>query len=259
MTEHRSLWDWALDYVGDPQSWVARGEMITCMLQDNGLEPNHNLLDIGCGNLSEGAPLIRYLAAHRFTGIEPNGWLVEVALRHFPDLLDKQPEFLWRTDFDATDAGVRFDFIVSHSVLSHCAHWQLDQFLSNTRKVVDEGAVMLASFIEDQYNGHADQWVYPGVNTFRLRTVMAAGYQFGWHVEMVSEYRDRMVAVAPNDTHQWLRMTAIPTAAELNDRRLEEEAVQRGEVEALQEREKDRKVALDIASYDRERVAGLLP
>jgi cyclopropane fatty-acyl-phospholipid synthase-like methyltransferase len=40
---------------------------------------------------------------------------------------------------------MNFDYIFSHSILSHAAHWQLDQYLENSKRVLAPNGVMLAS------------------------------------------------------------------------------------------------------------------
>lgn len=257
MTERRTIWQWATAYVGDPRSWELRGKLILEFLWENGLMANHNVLDIGCGNLSEGAPLIRALDPGRFVGIEPGGWLVEAALEEMPDLLDRDPEFLWRTDFDASELDRRFDFIVSHSVLSHCAHHQLDELLVNTRKVVDEGAVFLCSYRADQFNSWAKSFQYPDHTTFRLQTVQAAGYHHGWRVEPMHSYRERMMTVCPNDVHDWLKLTAIKSLAEINDLRLADEAEQDRERDDIADAESERVALLEQADRELTAQAGL--
>jgi SAM-dependent methyltransferase len=252
-----SIWDWAIAYVGDPGSWQRRGEIITEFLTENGLTADSRLLDIGCGNLSEGTPLIRHLKPGNFVGLDPNGWLVEAALQQMPDLAAKGPRFLHRSDFDASELGVTFDLLVAHSVLSHCAHWQLEQLLTATRKVVDEGAVFLCSFRNDQYNSWSEEWRYPGHTTFRLPTVEACGFHCGWRTEMVPSYRGRLSDACPNDVHDWLRFTAIPSLAEINDRRLAEEAVQAAEREWLAAREVERVALLEVADEARRAAVGL--
>ena len=49
-------------------------------------------------------------------------------------IAEKQPVFLQRTDFDASSLGRRFDFVISHSVLSHAAHWQCPQFFKGVQR-----------------------------------------------------------------------------------------------------------------------------
>ena len=247
MATRRSIWDWSLDYVGDPASWSARGEKIVEFLRENGLTPQSHVLEIGCGNLSQGKPLIELLAPGHYYGLEPNGWLVEAALDRFPALESQSPRFAWNSDFDAVRSAVDFDFILAHSVLSHCAHDQLALLLSNTRQVVDDGAVFLCSFRKGQYNSLAETWTYPGHTQFRLETIAVAGLHTGWRVEEVPEYRDRLVEVAPNDLHDWLRLTSVPTSAEWNDRRIAEEEQVAEEFEERAQRESERRRALEEA------------
>jgi len=57
--------------------------------------------------------------------VDPNEWLVQTA-RDEPDVeqlvTDKRARFLHVDTFDASSLGVTFDYVLSHSVLSHCAH-----------------------------------------------------------------------------------------------------------------------------------------
>lgn len=223
MTERRSIWQWATEYTGDPESWQRRGEIIRDFLIENEMQGNSAVLEIGCGNLSTGVRLIEYLDHGQYVGVDPAGWLVEAALQAFPTVEARRPTFLWRDDFDASELDRKFDFIVAHSVLSHCAHWQLGQMLANTRKVAHPGTVFLASYREDQFNTLAKEWRYPDVTYFRLRSIMAAGFEFGWEVEPMPDYRERLMAECPNDIHQWVRMKATETNEELNARHRREE------------------------------------
>jgi len=233
MSNRRSFWEWSLQYVGDPNSWDARGEVIVSMMLENGLKSSDNVLDIGCGNLNTGAPLLKFLDRKHYVGIEPNGWLIEAALERFPELDGKEFAYSDTTDFDVSHLDMTFDHVVSHSVLSHAAHWQIPQAMSNVRKVVREGAVWLASIRLDQYNSFDKNWVYPGVSTFRLQTLQSWGHHAGWKVDHVPEYRERLINVAPNDFHNWIRMTAVPSTSDMNNLRLHEEQRQAEEQEIM--------------------------
>ncbi len=230
----RSTWDWSLEYVGDPLSWAERGEMFLTLLRDEGLKPHHRVLELGCGNLSAGVPLIRFLNHGRFVGLEPNGWLVNAAIERFPDLPSKSPTFLYRTDFNVADekeveADGPFDFVLAHSVLSHVAYWQMSKVLHETRRVVEKEAVWLATVRlgEDDF---AANWAYPGVNHFSSVTIEVLAHHMGWVVRRMYDYEERLQAVAPNDVHELLRFEAVTTTEEINELRLEMEA-RKAEVE----------------------------
>lgn len=231
MTELRSYQDWAVEYVGDVGSFARRGEMIRDFLIEEGMTPNSQVLEIGCGALDSAVHLIRYLAPGHFTAIEPNGWLVNAGMEMFPDLQSRGPRFLWNTDFDASAAAVHFDFVVCHSVFSHAAHWQLPLALAKVRAVVDEGAKWLASYRRGEQNSFAKEWVYPGVSTFRLDTVRAYAYHAGWHALPREDLKQRLSAECPADLHDWVRLLAIGTSEEMNDVRLAEEEIETAERE----------------------------
>lgn len=267
MTNLTTIFDWAKSYTGDPDSFESRGMQILGFLREEGLQPVHRLLDIGCGCLSQGIPIIRLLELGHYYGLEPNGWLVLSALEQYRDLESKQPRFLWGSDFDASGFGVKFDYVISHSVMSHMAHWQMEQALAKVRAVVDEGAVWLSSYRNDQYNSFSEQWVYPGVAKFRLKTIQAIGVHTGWAVEPLSDHKDRLAAVAPNDTHDWIKLTACKSLAELNeirleiaklnDIRVEEEAAQAQEREQLRVKEEQRLTLAEQLDRELQRTAGV--
>lgn len=250
MNNLKTAWEWSLEFTGDPASFDRRGEIITKWLQEAGMNPNSHVLDIGCGNLNTGVHLIRYLQAGRYTGIEPAGWLVNAALEQFPDLGAKAPRFLWNTDFDAASVGVKYDYVVAHSVMSHMAHDQMPQALAAVRAVVEEGAVWLTSFRCDQYNSGAVEWVYPGHSTFRLQTIESWGVHFGWNVKIRHDLKKYLSTFCPNDVHDWLELTAVPSLAEWNARRLAEDERQRVEMKGREIAEERHRWALTKADGD---------
>ena len=50
------------------------------LLLENGLEPSDHVLDIGCGALVAGKPLLEFLEPGHYVGIEPNVWLLDAVL-----------------------------------------------------------------------------------------------------------------------------------------------------------------------------------
>ena len=229
----KSIMEWAVEYVGDPSSFSSRGQLCLQFLQENGLQPGDKVLDLGCGALSQGIPLIRYLDQRCYVGVEPNGWLVEAAMEANPDLEAKLPRFSWASDFNPVGLGP-FKYVIAHSVLSHAADWQLDQAFLNVRANVDPGAIWLASLRLDQYDLGARRWVYPDVSYFRFDTVHVVGFHAGWHVEHLPEYRERMTSICPSDVHNWIRCTAVESASEQNRIRLDEDARKREEQEIME-------------------------
>lgn len=220
------LLDYAKQYVGDPNSFDERGKCTFDMLLREGMGRNSRVLEIGSGALCSAQYLLPFLGEHGYVGIEPNGWLTQVGLweLNLRVLADtKRARFLECTDFDASKYGP-FDFAISHSVLSHCAHWQMEQLLQNVRKAMTSRGVFLCSLRLSDRNSYAQQWQYPGISTFRLDTLRVIGYHVGWRVEHDPLLRQQMIEVAPNDIHDWIRFRACESAATQNLVRLADEA-----------------------------------
>ena len=234
--DRKSIYEWAVEYCGDPASHVTRGNMLTEVLCEQGLKPHHQVLDLGCGALSTGVPLIRYLNEGNYVGLDPNGWLIEAALQENSDLLAKNPIFLYNSDFTITRGGP-FDYVIAHSVLSHAAYWQLEQALANVRRDCNEGAIWLASLRLDQYDLWNRQWQYPGVSYFRFDTVRVIGFYAGWHVEQAHWLRECLTDKCPNDFHDWVKLTAIPTTEEMNQLRLTEEKWRKRDADVMKKAE----------------------
>ena len=181
--------------------------------------PTSRVLEVGCGALSAGAHVIEYLDRDRYVGIEPNQWLIDAALRQRRvrnAVSEKRPVFLNRTDFDAREAGGTFDYVLSHSVLSHAAHWQLDQFLENVGRVLAPSGRIVASLILAEGNAYGSvgtpdrrdsmhsEWQYPGISWFSLPTVVAAAARHGLSATHKPEYTARYVSRRPREFHDWI-------------------------------------------------------
>src|SRR5689334_9968532 len=125
------------------------GKTQLLLLQLDGCEPCDHVLEIGCGALVAGIPIMHFLDAKHYVGIEPNQWLIEQSASvpaNAQIMQKKQPRFLHNTEFDARELKQPFDYIISHSILSHAAYWQLPLYLKNCHAVMNpsKGGKVLA-------------------------------------------------------------------------------------------------------------------
>ena len=67
--------------VGRPELWQLKRDFQISFLREHGLEPGHFLLDIGCGTLRGGIPIIEYLDAGSYVGIDVRSEAIEEARR----------------------------------------------------------------------------------------------------------------------------------------------------------------------------------
>jgi SAM-dependent methyltransferase len=160
------------------------GKLQLDLLKMNGCTSESRVLEIGCGCLVAGRPIMEFLLPDRYVGIEPNSWLLEAVKQGLPDTIDlmaeKRPIFLSNDDFDASQALKQFDFVIAHSILSHAAHWQFPQFLKGIKKVLAPSGVVIASlrFFNEKHelmgDSNNEQWVYPDVSYFSWDTIQTS-------------------------------------------------------------------------------------
>lgn len=170
---------------------------------------------------------MRFLEPEHFVAIDPNDWLREPQLqkRAIRRLVDKKrARFLSRDDFDASELGVEFDYVLSHSILTHAGYSQLAQLLHNVAGVLAPGGKFVASIFLAEGNSYGsdgspdkddsrdEHWVYPGVSWFKLSTVEEAAAAEGFTTVVKPEYTPVFTRENPRERHDWLVLTATPRA-----------------------------------------------
>jgi cyclopropane fatty-acyl-phospholipid synthase-like methyltransferase len=209
--------------MSDPKKYVKTneisGQLQFELLKKTGCRPDSYVLDIGCGCLHAGVPLMEFLETGHYAGIDPNEWLRDKVMKK-PGVRDlvqrKRPHFLSNENFDAAELGISFDYVFAHSVLSHAAHWQLEQFLGNSSAVLAPQGRILASIrlaegnefgssgSEDGQDSKADEWQYPGISWFRLSTVESVADRLGLFARLVPEYTRFYTQTRPSEFHDWI-------------------------------------------------------
>jgi SAM-dependent methyltransferase len=138
-------------FLGGPRKDFERvGRHTFELLRKQGLVPEHNVLDVGCGALRTGYWLIHFLDPGRFCGIEPNAKFLDTGRRFIlePGLEDeKAPQFSDNDRFDFSVFGVRFDLVVARSVWTHASKAQIVRMLDAFRDNAAPGGRFLASYL----------------------------------------------------------------------------------------------------------------
>ncbi len=215
---HTELHKKAYNYVGT-NSLEGLGQLKILVYE--GCQPHHKVLEVGCGVLMAGYPILQYLDGACYVGIDPNRWLIDSALE-VPQIHaaveQKQARFLFNDQFDASATNEQFDYIISHSILSHCAAWQLPLFLKQLHSSLREGGKILASirFAEGNQFGSRgylgteedfQEWQYPGVSFFRKATVDAVARAHGFSFRVADEYLSLMVRANSRAIQDWVVFT----------------------------------------------------
>jgi SAM-dependent methyltransferase len=145
------------DYVGPREQYDVIGAAQFALLYALGLRAHHTLLDVGCGSLRAGRLLIAYLEAGRYTGVDPNRWLIDDALEHElgHDLAAiKRPRFDETADFDLAHLG-RFDFVLAHGVATNTGPAPLRALLRAIAATLADGGLAAITVIHPD-SGDAD-------------------------------------------------------------------------------------------------------
>lgn len=117
--------------VGPADLWRMKRDFQIAFLKERGLRPDDYLLDIGCGTLRGGIPLIGYLKAGHYYGTDVRPDVLEEGRAELREhkLEGKRPVLIAGT-FGDIDLDRQFTFIWAFSVLIHLTDPILDECLA---------------------------------------------------------------------------------------------------------------------------------
>ena len=122
--------------VGPPKLWRQKRDFQIRFLKKHGLKPQHKLIDLGCGTLRGGIPLIDYLQKGHYYGLEVREETLEEGRKELAEawLEHKEPALLSSPDVATIDLGETFEYIWAFSVLVHMNDTILDGALGFVAK-----------------------------------------------------------------------------------------------------------------------------
>lgn len=185
-------------YVGPPDQYDLMGATQFRLLTTLGLRAFHSVLDFGCGSLRLGKLLIPYLDPGRYYGLDPNRWLIEDAIRNelgkgLTRL--KRPRFFHHSDFDASQCGSAFDFIVAQSIFSHAGIDVIEIAVKSMARCLDEKGLVLLTAIWPGQDGTAEYmgkgWVYPGCVAHRPEALSRVFERAGFYCRPLPWFHPR--------------------------------------------------------------------
>jgi SAM-dependent methyltransferase len=177
-------------FIGYPERWDTMAASQFNLLTSLGLREQSNLLDFGCGSLRAGRILINYLEEKRYIGVEPNKWLVEegISKELSKEIVEKKkPSFHYFGDFKLSRINHSFDYIIAKSIFTHSDLNSIKIALSEVPRIMKSDSIFAATFIlgKNDYSG-PESWVYPGVVTYKFRTIKAVAKQNGLNCEFLN-------------------------------------------------------------------------
>lgn len=110
------------DCMGFRGQWEEHRRFQLAFLEKQGLRPAHSLLEIGCGPLTGGVPIIDFLEPGKYVGVDIRSSALDLAWGEVAAarLSSRNPRLIYSSSFGSTELGdEKFDFVLSFSVLYH--------------------------------------------------------------------------------------------------------------------------------------------
>lgn len=136
---HRGLWgrfrlhqQWQLD-----------------VLHRHGLKPSHHFLDLGCGILRLGMPLVDFLDDDRYCGIDALEQYIRLGQVYMQEVVktDKTFHLLVNREFEFEQFERKFDFAMAQSVFTHMSFDQITTCFEKLCPVMKPGGQLLFTVI----------------------------------------------------------------------------------------------------------------
>lgn len=143
--------------------WDDIGRLQFEFLRAQGLEPQHRLLDVGCGALRGGVHFVRYLEPDCYCGLDANASLIEAGHHELAlaGLDDRGASLLADGNFDVARFGRRFEMAIAVSLITHLYANHIQICLARVAEVLAPGGRFYVTFFEAPHSAHLASLVQP--------------------------------------------------------------------------------------------------
>ena len=140
--------------VGPANLWEMKRDFQFNFLKNMGIRPEHYLLDLGCGTLRGGIPLIEYLISEHYFGVDVREKVLVEAQKELEDagLSSKRPHLILSTGASELQLNQKFDFIWAFSVLIHMSDEIHNETLAFVSKHLADDGVFYANIVSYDLN-----------------------------------------------------------------------------------------------------------
>ncbi len=129
--------------------WQVKRDFQIDFLRRHGLQPADVLVDVGCGTLRGGIPIIDYLEPRHYVGIDVRAEAIEAARAELREhgLEAKEPALIVAPSLAALELGRTADVIWAFSLFMHLDDARLDECLDFVRRHLGDQGVFYANVI----------------------------------------------------------------------------------------------------------------
>lgn len=165
--------------VGPTNLWKMKRDFQIAFLKDTGLMSNQSLLDIGCGTLRGGIPIIDYLEKGNYTGIDVRKKALQEARRELKaeKLEHKSPKLVFFEDFSQLNLKIKFNYVFAFSVLFHLEDSIVEKCFEFVSRHLSEAGVFYANIHTGDYPDGEWQGFPVAFRSLDFYEVIAKKYQ----------------------------------------------------------------------------------
>ena len=133
--------------VGPAKLWKMKQDFQINFLKSQGLQPNQELMDVGCGTLRGGIPLINYLEKGNYYGIEVRNTVLEEGRKELKehDLERKEPHLIAFSEFNEISLNAKLDVMLAFSVLIHMEDTIVEKCIEFVSKQLENNGTFYAN------------------------------------------------------------------------------------------------------------------
>ena len=194
--------------VGPANMWKMKRDFQIKFLKSMNLQPENYLLDIGCGTLRGGIPVISYLDKGHYFGIDIRETALDEARNELHDsgLENRIPTLLLSKDISQLKIDQKFNFIWAFSVLFHLNDQILNHTLDFVSKHLSDNGVFYANVSIG--NSQEGQWEEFPVNSRLLSFYIDCCARYNLAVDDLGTLR-QLGHVTNEDSHDSQTMLKI--------------------------------------------------
>jgi len=135
--------------------WEVIGPLQFEFLTNKGMQPDHKMLDIGCGTLRGGIHCIKYLNSGNYYGLDISSKAIAFGKDFVAKegLSDKQPQLIVSQNKDLKleeFQGQKFDYIFAQSVFTHLKPEHITECFANVGKVMHKDTVFYFTYFKSK-------------------------------------------------------------------------------------------------------------
>jgi SAM-dependent methyltransferase len=130
--------------------WDVMGKLQLDFLVEQGLQPHHYLVDVGCGSLRGGIHFVRYLEPGHYFGLDISGRLLSAGRSELKraGLSGRDATLLKDEGFHFGHFDRQFDFAIAQSVFTHLPLNVIMRCVSEMETALLPGGRFFATFFE---------------------------------------------------------------------------------------------------------------